>query len=120
MDLTRQDKNSATVITCQEARLDALVAVPFKERFRDLADGALKRVVLDMTAVHFMDSSGLGAVVAVYKLLGPDHGFDLAGLSPSVDRVFRLTRMDSVFAIYGSLDDALKGQGGDDVLRPSS
>ena len=41
--------------------------------------------------------AGLGAIVAVKKLLGPDRVLELSGLTPTVEKVFRLTRMDSIF-----------------------
>ena len=117
MELERRDQGQATVIRLRADRLDAAIAVRFKEGFREAAKGAQRRVVLDMTGIDFMDSSGLGAVVAVYKLLGPGHDFELAGLSPGVDRVFRLTRMDSVFAIHDSVAAALGGKGAADGRR---
>lgn len=107
MELTQENKGDAVVMRCVDARLDAMVALKFKDGFQHLAKEPRKRVILDLTSVDFMDSSGLGAVVAVYKLLGPDRVFDLAGLSPAVDRVFKLTRMDSVFRIFPTADAAL-------------
>ncbi|HBM41662.1 MAG TPA: anti-sigma factor antagonist, partial [Sulfitobacter sp.] len=47
---------------------------------------------------------------ATLKLLLPDRSLTLAGLTPSVDRVFRLTRMDSVFPLFPTLDAALAAQ----------
>ena len=41
------------------------------------------------------------------KQLDGDRRLDLASLSPTVDKVFRLTRMDTVFRLYPTLDDAL-------------
>ena len=67
---------------------------------RELIQAALPRVVLDMSRVAFLDSSGLGAVVAVMKLLAPDRKLELSGLTPTVEKVFRLTRMDSIFTIH--------------------
>lgn len=96
-----------TVVRLGESRLDAAIAVQFKERFRELTEGDKNRVVLDLGPVGFMDSSGLGAVVAIYKHLGRERVFDLAGLSPPVSRVLTLTRMDSVFNIYPDTDAAL-------------
>ncbi len=107
MELIREDFDDTAVIRCLNERLDAVIAVQFKDRFRDLADDNTARYVLDMSNVQFMDSSGLGAVVAVYKFLGPDRRFDIAGQTPTVDRVFKLTRMDSVFTIYDSVETAL-------------
>jgi anti-sigma B factor antagonist len=50
--------------------------------------------------VEFLDSSGLGAVVAARKLLGKGRHLALAGLQPAVEKVLRLTHMDRVFPIY--------------------
>ena len=65
-------------------------------------------VIMDLTAVNFLDSSGLGAIVAVMKLLAPARRLELAGLTPAVEKVFRLTRMVSVFTIH---PDVARGLG---------
>jgi len=41
------------------------------------------------------------------KLLAPDRKLVLAGLTPTVDKVFRLTRMDSVFELHGDVENAV-------------
>ena len=41
--------------------------------------------------------------------LGSNRKMDLAGLNPDVEKVFRLTRMDSVFNIYVDVDTAMAG-----------
>jgi anti-sigma B factor antagonist len=86
-----------------EDRIDAATAIQFKEQMRDLTRDGPQRVVLDLARVQFLDSSGLGAIVAVKKLLGPDRVLELASLTPTVEKVFRLTRMDSIFTIHPSL-----------------
>lgn len=93
------------VIKVAEARIDAAVAIEFKERMRDMIKDAPERVVLELSNVGFLDSSGLGAVVAVMKLLAPERRLELAGLTPTVEKVFRLTRMDSVFVIHPAAPD---------------
>ena len=93
-----------------EDRIDAAVARAFKEAMRDMIEDGPPVVILDLGQVTFIDSSGLGAVVATLKLLLPDRSLTLAGLTPSVDRVFRLTRMDSVFPLFPTLDAALAAQ----------
>lgn len=50
-------------ITVNEHRSDTAVAVPFKDMMKDLTTRATGRVVVDLSAVNFVDSSGLGAVV---------------------------------------------------------
>ena len=91
------------VIHVRETRIDAAGAIDFKDRMRDLTQADPRRVMLDLSCVTFIDSSGLGAVVAVRKFLGPDRPLELAGLTPGVEKVFRLTRMDSVFLIHADV-----------------
>ena len=95
-----------------EDRIDAASAIQFKERMRDLTQGSDQRVVLDLARVQFLDSSGLGAIVAVKKLLGPDRALELSGLTPTVEKVFRLTRMDTIFTIHPSHEVALSHAAG--------
>jgi anti-sigma B factor antagonist len=107
MNLQTQTRPHALAVQVLEDRIDAACAIQFKERMRDLTQGSDQRVILDLARVQFLDSSGLGAIVAVRKLVGADRALELAGLTPTVEKVFRLTRMDTVFTIHPSLDAAL-------------
>lgn len=107
MELEVQDAGDTRIITVRDARIDAAVAIGFKEAVRKAAAEGPARVVIDLAAVSFLDSSGLGALVAAMKLLAPDRALELAALQPNVARVFRLTRMDSVFRIHEGREEAL-------------
>lgn len=98
----------AAVLQVREARIDAACAIDFKEAMREHILNGPPRIVLDLSDVAFIDSSGLGAVVAVRKMVGPDRELELAALSPAVQKVFRLTRMDSVFTIHDAVPAALR------------
>jgi anti-sigma B factor antagonist len=102
MQLKTEDRASVLSVLVQENRIDAASAIQFKEQMRDLTGTAHPRVVLDLAEVSFLDSSGLGAIVAVKKLLGPDRRLELSSLTPTVEKVFRLTRMDTIFTIHPS------------------
>ena len=107
MELSSSLEPGLQIVTVQEQRIDAAVALSFKDRMRDLTDGQSETVLLDLDHVQFIDSSGLGAIVAVMKNLDADRKLVLAGLSPTVDKVFRLTRMDSVFSVFPTVEAAL-------------
>lgn len=100
MELSIIQTDEARVVVATAARLDAAGVLAFKDRFREAVAGAETRVILDLGSVNFLDSSGLGAVVAVRRLLPDGIALELAALTPAVERVFRLTRMDSVFTIH--------------------
>lgn len=99
MNLTSEAGPAGLIVRVMEERIDAAVAIRFKDRMRELAAGGEGPVILDLSRVGFVDSSGLGAIVAAMKLLAPLRRLDLAALTPNVARVFRLTRMDEVFCI---------------------
>jgi len=111
MKLESQRLGDMIVIRVLDDRIDAAGAIQFKERMRELIADPSDRVVLDMSNVGFLDSSGLGAVVSVMKALGPMRRLELSGLTPTVEKVFRLTRMDSVFIIHKSLPEERRNAG---------
>lgn len=107
MDLRSRSEKNLQVVSVLESRIDAAVAIEFKDAMRESTDGGSETVVLDLSEVQFIDSSGLGAIVAAMKHMGQSRKLALAGLTPTVEKVFRLTRMDSVFSVFPTLDGAL-------------
>lgn len=107
MKLSAETEELLQVIRVLDDRIDAAVALEFKESMRRMAKEAPATIILDLSRVNFIDSSGLGAIVATMKHLAPARVLLLAGLTNPVERVFRLTRMDSVFSLYATVDDAL-------------
>jgi anti-sigma B factor antagonist len=108
MHLSRRTDGSPQVVHVTEDRIDAAVAIRFKDRMREETNTTTGRVVLDLAQVDFVDSSGLGAIVAARKQLGAERPLDLTGLTENVDKVFQLTRMNTIFNIHESLDSALE------------
>lgn len=108
MQLHSETYSDALLITVQETRIDAAAAIAFKDKMRELTDNEFARVVVDLESVDFVDSSGLGAIVGAMKQLGAGRKLELASLSPNVEKVFRLTRMDSVFTIHDTAMSAVE------------
>jgi len=102
----KQDRG-VTVVDLLMKRLDASVAVPFKEALLEIVRAGNSRVVLDMSGVEFVDSSGLGSLVSILKAVGSQGVLAVCGLRPTVHSLFKLTRMDKVFALYATSPDAV-------------
>lgn len=112
MNLESSQSGPYQLITVHAERIDAAGAIAFKDAMRrETADGGA-HVILDLGQVRFIDSSGLGAIVAALKLMGTGRRLDLACLTPDVAKVFRLTRMDTIFAIHASLEKLAPRQAG--------
>ena len=96
MEMTMPVDHGILRFTVNEHQSDTAVAVGFKDMIKDLTTRATGRVVVDLSAVNFVDSSSLGGVVGSIEL-GRGRRMDLVRLSPWIDKVFRMTRMGSVF-----------------------
>lgn len=100
MYLSLENFSAHTIIRVNDQRIDAAVAIRFKDEMRVLCTKAANRVVLDLSAVDFIDSSGLGAIVAALNQTRDGQTLELAALNPNVAKVFHLTRLDTIFTIH--------------------
>jgi len=67
-----------------------------------------KHVMVDLSAVEYIDSSGVASLVEGFQYARSNHlEFGLIGISDAAMNVLRLARLDKVFLIYDSLDDRL-------------
>lgn len=105
--LNSETRDDVLVVRLGESRLDAARAPAFKNEMADLIGGGHDRVVLDLSQVQFMDSSGVGALVSVLKKLGPRGTLAVAGAQGVVRKLFTLTRMDRVFPMHEGVDEAV-------------
>ena len=109
MQLSVEEQGTTKVITLEDRRLDAAIAGEFKDQAREIADENTQLLVLDLSPVSFIDSSGIGAIVGLMKHMGRGRRMEICGLHPTVFKLFQLTRMDSVFVIHATREEALKG-----------
>ncbi|MEM9968259.1 MAG: STAS domain-containing protein [Pseudomonadota bacterium] len=110
MEIFAKSEADVLVLSVLENRIDAAASLSFKEQVRAKAEAECALVILDLSRVTFIDSSGLGAIVASMKNLAPQQKLILAGLTPSVEKVFKLTRMDQVFDLFLTVEAALGAQ----------
>ncbi len=106
MNLNIRELNAIPVVDL-DGRLDAHQAPQLTDALMNLAK-ASDSTVLNLTEVHFIDSTGLAALVKIakhYREKGGD--IVLCGLQKPVRIIFEITRLDKVFAIVGTLEDAI-------------
>lgn len=108
MQLESKNENSVLVLTLIDKRLDAKLAVEFRQAVDELIKTGHYTVALDMSHVEFIDSSGLGALVSCLKLAGSRGKFVLFGLQPTVVSMLKLTRMDRVFNLYDTKEQVFQ------------
>lgn len=80
----------------------------FKQAVLDEVEKGVKRILIDFTETGYVDSSGLGALVSLSKRLRDAGGsVRLAALNDDLRTLFELTRLDTLFKLYGSRAEAL-------------
>lgn len=108
MNLVIEDKGSAIIIAVREERLDAHNSGELKAQMLNLFEEGKNNLVVDLQAVRFVDSSGLGALVSGFKNASSRNGsLKLSGLQLQVKSMFELTRLHRVFEIFADVDEAL-------------
>lgn len=110
MILKSENSGGVLVLTVEVDRIDAASAIHLKDEFREITATTQGRILMNLGAVLFMDSSGLGAMVAALKTLG-GRKLELCNLTTAVDKVFTLTRMNKVFLVHSDQEQALANSG---------
>lgn len=92
--------DNVLVVLMSEDRLDARIAQEFKNHLNELIRQGHRSIVLNLSQVQFIDSSGLGAMVSALKTMGSQGELVVCGVRTTVMMLFQLTRMDNVFRLF--------------------
>ena len=96
------------VLRIEAPRLDASKAAALREVLVDLIEDGQQSIVLDLEMVEFMDSAAMSALITAVKKLGPLGTISVASASYPVARLFSITKMDRVFPITKTVDEAIQ------------
>lgn len=110
IDDERVDEATHAVVVHGE--VDLFTAPEFKERISALIDAGVRRVLVDLTDVTFIDSSSLGVLIGAHKRLAAEAAEDGPGLivvcsDRAIVNTFRITGLDQVFPIVATREDAV-------------
>ena len=100
MQLEDREEGNILIVKILNQRLDVQGVTDFKEKMAEYVSNGRRLIVLNISDVEFVDSSGLGAMVSVLKLLGADGRLVVCATREPVMRMFKLTRMNKVFNMY--------------------
>ncbi len=91
-----------------EGEIDLHVSQEVAESLRTMTAKKPKEVVIDLTKVTYIDSSGLAVLIEGMQHVEEYSGrFALVGLHENVRSIFEIARLDQVFRIYADVDTAL-------------
>ena len=111
MELQTQDIANVLLMRV-EGRVDHTTAKQFQDlllpRLTDCT-GEVKKVLLDLSGVHYMSSAGLRVLMLAVRQCQKQQGeIVLAALPPMLQEVFKISRFDTVFKVFATVRGALE------------
>ena len=112
LNLSTRHEGDRTVIEVG-GEIDVYTAPKLREQLVDLVNQGRFHLVVDMEAVDFLDSTGLGVLVGGLKRVRSYDGtLSLVCSQEKILKVFRITGLTKVFPIYPTLQEALEDTSG--------
>ncbi|HEY2428824.1 MAG TPA: STAS domain-containing protein [Acidimicrobiales bacterium] len=91
-----------------EGDIDLASAPALRARLAEATQDPPARVVLDMSQLDFIDSTGLGVLVGTLRRVrGGGGDVRIGGARPGIERVFSVTGLDRVFHLFPTVDEAV-------------
>jgi anti-sigma B factor antagonist len=110
MQISTGTPRAGVAVLTLEGRLTLVSASQLKIAITEAVEAGRPYVVVDLAAVAFMDSSGLGALVAGLKKTRQEGGdLRLAGVNQQVATVLELTNLDRVLRVHPGVEEATDG-----------
>jgi anti-sigma B factor antagonist len=95
-----QTSQGKTVTFTISGNLDATNCLEVRQRFEDVVAASPQSVVVDLSGLRLIDSSGVGAIVALFKRVRSSGGlFEIVGVTGQPLSIFRVLRLDKVFEV---------------------
>jgi len=87
-------------------------ATSLHEKLHELIETGTRSVVIDLRDVDWMNSSGLGILIGGLSAIRKSGGdLRLASVTEKIEEVLKLTKLDRVFDVYNSTDEAVTSYG---------
>jgi len=107
-ELNEESLDESTHLIAVKGEVHVSTAPEFSERLNDAIAKGKTGVVIDMTDVEFIDSTGLSVLLNALRRVTRQQGaLALAVSNPTVLRLFEITRLDSTFDIAPSREEAV-------------
>jgi anti-sigma B factor antagonist len=112
MDFSISDRplDGNTHVVAVAGEIDIFTAPEFKQRISAPIDAGRTRLIVDLSAATFIDSSSLGVLIGAHRRLKRRGGTMVVVCdNDAIVKTFRITGLDGVFRLVPTLDDALDG-----------
>lgn len=79
--------------------LDIYSSTNFSDKLLEKYNENKKDIIVDLTDLDYIDSTGLGAFISLYKNIEKEHNFKIINPKKSVKKIFVITELDKIFKL---------------------
>ena len=107
--VVKDKKVGDAVVLVVEGEINFNSSPDFSKAFLKVLDSKAQKAVINLAGVAYVDSSGLATLVEAHQKIKNIGGrLKLASLTPKVKSLFEMTKLEKLFEIYATEEDALK------------
>ncbi len=108
MNFSLEKHEEYSVFTWKDTKITSISAPELKAQLLEVKNNGLKNIILDLTCVKFVDSSGLSAILSGDRLWRDEGTYIVGGVShPMVVKLFDISKLDSVLTIIPTLEESM-------------
>lgn len=109
MKFTLDKKETHTTLSLEEDNLNSLIAPDLKSEFVFLRNEGVRNLIFDMSAVKYVDSSGLSAILTANRLWNGYGAFILTGVDhPAVKKLIEISKLGSILTILPTMTESVE------------
>ena len=114
LTMTSRTPNETTRILDLAGEVDVYTSPQLKQDLVQLAESGVKHVIVNLSKVEYLDSTGLGVLIGGLKRMREHDGnMALVGPGMRILRIFEITGLDKIFDIYPTEEEAAAKEGVD-------
>ena len=115
-----EESGDVTIIRITEKKVYQDTITPFQEKMVSLMDEGRRNLIVDLSEVDVMNSSGLGVLILTWDRLSQEDGkLVITGLGSLMEELFQRMRLDLIFTVAKTTEEALQIIGGDKKIPAS-
>jgi len=108
MKFTLDKTDRYTILRLHEENLNSILAPDLKSEFVFFSNEGIRNLILDLSDVKYVDSSGLSAILTANRLWKDFGSFVLTGAQqPAVKKLIEISRLESILTIIPTIEESL-------------
>jgi anti-anti-sigma factor len=101
-------KDQYSVFSLNEKNLNSIIAPDLKSEFIFLSNEGTRNLILDLSDVEYIDSSGLSSILTAHRIWKDNGAFIITGANhPTVKKLIEISRLETILTLIPTLQESI-------------